>query len=131
MHQPSVSWYLIPLKLKHMLWTKRAHSFRTFECTSESSPNSSCHFWNHMVRVYSNFAPLFSVMKELLKPHILSTKIALRSESLGLLSGWVFIKFLISYLKLQVSFFLNFRSLFSAMRSSALFSWNFVLFWWK
>ena len=47
-----------------MLLTKRAHQctiFQTFECSNESSPNSSCHFWNHKIRVYSNFAPLFSV----------------------------------------------------------------------
>ena len=53
-------------KLKHyMLWTKRAHQsriFQTFECSNESSTNSSCNFWNHKVRFYSNFASLFSVM---------------------------------------------------------------------
>ena len=55
-------------QLKHyMLCTKRAHQctiFQTFGCSNESSPNSSCHFWNHKVRVYSNFASLFSVMKD-------------------------------------------------------------------
>ena len=25
-----------------------------FECSDESSPNFSCHFWNEVVRVYSN-----------------------------------------------------------------------------
>ena len=32
-----------------MIWTKRAHQctiFQTFECPSESLPNSLCHFWN-------------------------------------------------------------------------------------
>ena len=46
-------------KLKHMLWTKRAYQntiFQTFECSDESSPNSSWHFWNHEVKVYSHFA---------------------------------------------------------------------------
>ena len=54
-------------QLRHTLWTKRVHQciiFQTFECSNESSPNSSCHFWNHKVRIYSNFAPLFSVMKD-------------------------------------------------------------------
>ena len=53
-------------KLKHyMLWTKRVHQsriFQTFECSNESSTNSSCNFWNHKVRFYSHFASLFSVM---------------------------------------------------------------------
>ena len=51
----------------HMLWTKRAHQskiFQTFECSNESPPNSSCHYQNHKVRVYSNFASLFNVMKD-------------------------------------------------------------------
>ena len=50
-----------------MLWTKKAHQCticQTFECSNESSPNTSCHFWNHKVRLYSNFASLFSVMKD-------------------------------------------------------------------
>ena len=37
--------------------------FQTFECSNESSPNSSQHFRNCKVKVYSNFASLFSVMK--------------------------------------------------------------------
>ena len=37
--------------------------------------------------------------------------------------GWKFNKFLMSYLKLQVSFSLNFASLFSVMRDN-FFSWN-------
>ena len=37
--------------------------FQTFECSNESSPNSSRHFRNCKVKVYSNFASLFSVMK--------------------------------------------------------------------
>ena len=50
----------------YMLWTKGAHQnriFQTFECSNESSPNFSCHFWNHKVRIHSNFALLLSVMK--------------------------------------------------------------------
>ena len=38
--------------------------------------------------------------------------------------GWKFTKFLMSYLKLQVTFSLNFASLFSVIYSSALLSWN-------
>ena len=49
-----------------MLLTKRAHrsTIQTFECFNESSPSSSCYFSNHKVRVHSNFASLFSVMKD-------------------------------------------------------------------
>ena len=52
---------------KCILWTKRAHQctiFQNFERCNESSPNSSCHFWNHKVRIYSNFESLFSAMKD-------------------------------------------------------------------
>ena len=49
--------------------------------------------------------------------------------------GWKFTKFLMSYLKLQVSFSLNFASFFSVMRDNSsvlcFFSWNFILFWQK
>ena len=53
---------------KHYIhWIKKALQytiFQTFECSNESSHNSSCHFCNHKVRVYSNFTSLFSVMKD-------------------------------------------------------------------
>ena len=105
-----------------MLLTKTAHQWttvQTFECSNESSPNSSCHFWNHKVRVYSSFSSLFSVMKNnssvffLLKSQILWTKGAYRGEIFRLLSAWMkkITKFLMSYLKPQVSFSLNFPSL--------------------
>ena len=55
-------------QLKHyMLWKKRVYQctiFQTFECSKNSSFNSSWHFWNHKVKVYSNFASLFIVMKD-------------------------------------------------------------------
>ena len=185
-----------------MLWTKRVHQstiFQTFECSNESSPNSSCHFWNHKVRVYSNFASLFSVMKDNssvfflaqtsytldknspskwnfwtfewlgenspnsschfwnqesvflqtlhhssvswdMNHYSMSWKITPLYFSSNLMYfgqkepvevkfsdfwvvGWKFNKFLMSCLKLQVSFSLNFASLFSVMRdnSSVLF----------
>ena len=70
MHQLSVSWHLISLKFSSWsitLRTKRAHqitNFQIFDCFIESSPNSSCQFWNHKVKVYSNFVSLFSVTKD-------------------------------------------------------------------
>ena len=48
----------------YMLLTKRAHQCTIFQ-SYESSLNSSYHFWNHKVRVYSNFASLFSVMNDI------------------------------------------------------------------
>ena len=43
--------------------------------------------------------------------------------------GWKFTKFLMSYLKPEVSFSLNFASLFITMReNSSFFNWNFIWF---
>ena len=92
-----------------------------FECSNESSPNSSCHFWNHKVRVYSNFASLFSVMKDDSGIFLAQTSYTLDKNSppkpnfwtFEWLGGLKFTKFLMSYLKLQVSFSLNFGSLFN------------------
>ena len=70
LHHLSVSWHIIYLDFSSWgitLWTKRAHestNFQIFDCFNESSPNSSCQFWNHSVKVYSNFASMFSVMKD-------------------------------------------------------------------
>ena len=80
-----------------MLWTKRFYQstiLQIFECCNEISPDYSCRFRNDKVRVYSNFASLFSVMKGnssvfFSSNLILWTKIAGQSEIFGLLSGWV------------------------------------------
>ena len=40
------------------------YNFQSFECSNESSFNSSCHFLNQKVRVYSNFASLFIFIKD-------------------------------------------------------------------
>ena len=72
------------------------YNFQTFGYSNESLPNSSCHFWNHKIRVYSNFASLFSGMKDnscafFFSAQTLHTldKIAHWSEMFELLSGWV------------------------------------------
>ena len=41
------------------------YNFSDFKYSNESSPNSSCQFWNHKARVFSNFALLFSLMKDI------------------------------------------------------------------
>ena len=76
------------------LWTKRVYQ-STFECFNDSSPNFSCQFRNHKIKVYSNFASLFSVMKYnssvffffLSQTFVLWKKRALRKEIFRLLSG--------------------------------------------
>ena len=99
---PFSEWHIIPMKFSN--WNiicfgqKRAHQstiFQIFKCSNESSPNSSCHFWNRKVRVYSNFTSLFNVMKDnpsvflCLKPSVVRTKRAHQKEIFRLLSGWM------------------------------------------
>ena len=128
---PFIAWNKIPLIFSSWiirLWTKRAHqstNFETFVCFNESSPNFSCQFWNHKVKIYSNFTSQFSVMKDnssafLAQIFILWAKSSFQTfECLGenspdsLCHVWNY----------QVSFSLNFASLFSVMRdnSSVLF----------
>ena len=67
-----------------------------------------------------------------LKPHILWTKIAHRSEIFSdfLVVGWKFTKFLMSFLEPRVSFSSNFALLFSVMKhnSAVFFHLNFICF---
>ena len=55
-------------KLIHFLLQARGSyqspNFDTLECSSENLPNSSYHFSNHKSVFFSNFASLFSVMKD-------------------------------------------------------------------
>ena len=136
MHQLSVSWHLISLKFSSWsitLRTKRTHqikNFKIFECFDEISPNSSCQFWNHKVKDCSNFVSLFRVTKDnssgifYLKPLSFGQKEPIEVKFLDFwLFGWKFTQFLMSYLKLQVSFSLNYTSLSNIMgdNSSVLF----------
>ena len=43
------------------------YNFQTFGCSNESSPNSSCHFWNHKVRVYSKIIRIWWILIRALK----------------------------------------------------------------
>ena len=137
MHHPSVSWHIIPLKFYSWnitcFWQKqpiKVQFFRLLSALMEVHPISDATFAHgHKVRVYSNFASLFSVMKETLlyffklKPYILWTKRAHIEVKFSYFwaVGWKFTKFIMSYLKSQVSFSLNFASVFSVMRDSVLF----------
>ena len=123
----SVSWHKIPLKFSIWIitpWTKKGHqstNFESFVSFNESSPNSSCQFWNLKVKVYSNFASLFSVMKDNSSVFFSSNLYTLDKKQFSdfWMVGWKFIKFLMSCLKLQVSFSLIFASLFSVMRDNS------------
>ena len=44
--------------------TNQCAIFQIFEGSNGSSPNSSCHLWSNRVAVYSNFAFIFSVIKD-------------------------------------------------------------------
>ena len=93
--------------LKHyMIWTERVHQwtiFQTLEYSNESSPNSSCHFWNHKAMVFSNFALLFSLLRYFpciflaQTIHILWQKESIKVKFLDFWSaGWRFSKLLMS-----------------------------------
>ena len=116
-----------------MLWTKRAHqstNFKIFEYFNENLPNFSCQFWNHEVKVYSNFAALkvsFSVMKDnssvllYLFFFIFWIKKSCRREIFGLVSNWMKIhQILYVIFETTSQFFLNFVSLFSVSVMSTL-----------
>ena len=78
--------------LKLRFGQKKPIKVQIFECFNESSPNSSCQFLNHKVKVYSNFASMVSVMPPLFflsQTFIFWTKRAHRIEIFRLLSGWV------------------------------------------
>ena len=123
--------------MKHyVLWTKitdRSTIFQIFECSNEGWPNSSCDVWNHKVKVYLNFASLFSVMK-ITPLYFCSWNLVYFGQKESIEKkfsdfwavGWKFTKFLLSYLKPQVSFSLKFTSFFSVTRnnSSVLYPWD-------
>ena len=131
MHHLSVSWHITPLKFSSWnitLRKKRAHqstNCHIFECFNESSLNSSCQFWNHKVKAYSNLASLFSVMKDISSVFFYLNLLYFRQTepfkvrfSDFRVVGWKFTKFLMSCLKLQVNFSENFASLFTVMRGN-------------
>ena len=95
--------------------------FQTFGYFNESSPNSSCNFWNHKVRVCLNFASLFSPMKDDSSVFFYSGQKYLIEVKLSdfWVVGWKFTKIFMSYLRPQVNFSLKFASLFSVMRNNS------------
>ena len=55
-----VGWKLIKFLISYL---KPWGSFENFECSGLNSPNC-CHLWNHKWVFFSNFASLFSVMRD-------------------------------------------------------------------
>ena len=141
MHYSSVSWLIISLKCSD--WNivcfgqkepMKVQFFRLLSALT-SLPNSLYHFWNHKVRVYSNFALLFSIMKDnssvffQLKPYILWTKVVHRCETFRLLSVCVKIHQL-PYVTFENK---NFEPIYSVVRdnSSELFWLKLYMSWTK
>ena len=128
-----------------MLWTKRAHqstNFKIFEYFNENLPNFSCQFWNHEVKVYSNFAALkvsFSVMKDnssvlfYLFFFIFWIKKSCRREIFGLVSNWMKIhQILYVIFETTSQFFFKLRITLQCQcheYSYVLFGWNCTWFW--
>ena len=94
LHHFSVSWNITPLyffssDILHFVQKEpiNMHTFETFECSGQNSSNNLCQFWNNssipklQVSFSSNFASLFSVMKELIlsKSYKVSAKKVQRS----------------------------------------------------
>ena len=140
MHHSSVSWHKIHLQFsswKIICFIQKEPIkkiiLQTFECSNESPPNSPCHFWNKKIRIYLNFASLFSVMKDKSSVFLSSNVIyseQKESSKVNFLDfsmvGWKFTKILMSYLKLQVIFH---HSLVSCVITVLyFFSWNFIWF---
>ena len=104
-----------------MLWTKRAHEcaiFQTFKCSIETSPDSSCHFLQilHHCSVSWKITPLYFFSPSLI---YFGQKEPNKVKFWDFwVVGWRFTKFLMSYLKPQVSFYLNIVSFFSVMRDN-------------
>ena len=138
MQHPSVSWHIIPLKVSNwnikcfgqkepinvqfsefwVLTELKVHPIRhaIFETTKSSFIQILHHF-----SLSCEITPLCFFSSNLI---YIGTKTVHRSELFELLSDWVkFTKLLMSYLKPQVTFSLNFESLFnvSGGQSSVLF----------
>ena len=126
-----------------MLWTKRAHQFTIFRLLGAlmkvlpiphaifESTRSGFIQISHHCSVSWKITPLYFFSSNLI---LLWTKISIEVKSSDfLVDGWKFTKFLMSCFKPQVSFSLNFASLFNVMgdKSSALCSLKIYMFFTK
>ena len=111
-----------------------------FECSNESSTNSSCHFWNRKVRIYSDFASLFSVMKDNSCIFLAQTSYTLDKNNPSKWKFWTFERLgeispnsSCHFWNKESVFFSNFASLFIVMKhnSSVFFHLNLYMPWTK
>ena len=106
----------------YMLWTKGVHqsaNFQTFDCSHEQLTTFFVSFFKPGDFLL-NFASIFSVMMHN------SYEVFYLKHYILWMFGWKYTKFLMSYLKPQISFSLNLSQTFSVMRESSS-----VLFWLK
>ena len=113
------------------LWTKRAHestNFQIFECFNESYPIPHASFEttrSRFIQILHHCSVSCLLCIFYLKPLYFGQKEPIKVKFSDFwMVGWKFTKFLMSCLKLQVSFSLNFSSLFSVMRNAV--SWETV-----
>ena len=111
------------------------YNFSEFEGSNESTPNSSCHFWNHKVKVYSSFASLFSVIKDSCSVFFLAqTSYILNKNSPSKWSFWAFEGWVKIHFWSQVSVFLQALHHFSiswAITLLCFFHLNLYMLWTK
>ena len=119
-HNPSETFKL----KRYMLWTKRVHQWTVFQTVMKVHPIPHAIFET----TRSGFIQILhhcSVSWKITLLYFFSSNIIYFGQKLSnfWVVGWKFTKFLMSYLKPQVSFSLNFASLFNIMgdKSSVLF----------
>ena len=103
--------------------THQSTTFQTFECSNETLPNSSCHFWNWKAQTIQIFWHC-SVSSKINHLYFCNWNLTYFEQKEPIkvklpdfwVVGW---KVLMSYLKLKVSFSLNIASLFIVMRDNS------------
>ena len=133
MHHPSVSWHIIPLKIS--TWNIKCFGqkdpinvqfFRLLSALMKVHPISHAIFETtrsgfsqilHHCSMSWKITSLYFFSSNLI---YFGQKVPIEVKLLDFwVFGWKFIKFLMSYLKPQISFSLNFTSLFSVMRDNS------------
>ena len=121
--------YLLCTFLAQTLYTPKepikVPIFETLECSGQNLQNSSCQFWND--NSYSNFTSFFTVMthkssvKFKLIHFLLLVKESHQSPNFKIIQVlcWKLAIFFMSFSKSQLSFSLNFASLFSVMNENS------------
>ena len=118
LHHSSALWHITPLYFfwpKHnILSTKIAHQsakFQTFECSNHPTFTQ---FLMPFLKLQDQVLLRFCIIIQCHERQFLSSSIEKKFSDFWVV-GWKFTKILMSYLKPQVSFSLNFVSLFSVL----------------